>query len=91
MAAGSTYTPIATTTASGSASSVTFSSIPSTYTDLVIVADILGAASTADAVLRFNSDTTSNYSETVIRGDGSSAASARYSESYINEIGRAHV
>ena len=37
MAAGNTYTPIATTTLSSSQNDITFSSIPSTYTDLVIV------------------------------------------------------
>jgi hypothetical protein len=38
MAAGATYTPIATYTVSGSSTlTYTFSSIPSTYTDLVLV------------------------------------------------------
>jgi hypothetical protein len=78
-----TYEPIATSTASGSATSITFSSIPSTYTDLVLVADVLGAASGTDPVLRFNSDTSANYSSTNMRGDGSSASSVRYSEFYI--------
>ena len=34
----STYTPIATTTFASTATSYTFSSIPTTYTDLVLVA-----------------------------------------------------
>jgi hypothetical protein len=78
MAAGATYTPIATTTLGSAAASVTFSSIAGTYTDLVIV--INGAyASSADGspALRFNSDTGGNYSETLIDGNGSSASSAR--------------
>ena len=78
-----TYEPIATTSASGSVSSITFSSIPSTYTDLVLVADVLGAASSTDPVLRFNSDTGANYSSTNMRGDGSSTSSVRYADSYI--------
>jgi hypothetical protein len=75
-----TYESIATTTASGSASSVTFSSF-SGYTDLVLVVD--GSISTAGTAvaLRFNSDTGSNYSNTVLYGDGSSALSARASNS----------
>ena len=76
MPAGSTYEPIATTTLGSAAASVTFSSIPSTYTDLVIV--INGAyVSSEDASpgLRFNSDSGSNYSETGLDGNGSSAGS----------------
>ena len=72
----STYTPIATTTVAGG--TVTFSSIPSTYTDLRLV-----FAGYNDAVLmkmRFNGDTTdSNYSCTMLLGDGNTASSARYS------------
>lgn len=78
MAAGSTYTPIATTTASGSVSSITFSSIPSTYTDLVLVAN--AALSSADSVgLQFNSDTGTNYSATWVYGSGTTAVSGRNS------------
>lgn len=76
MAAGSTYTPIATTTASGSTNSITFSSISSSYTDLIIV---VGGqqASPASAYVRFNSDTGTNYSFTRLSGNGSTAASER--------------
>ena len=37
MAAGSTYTPLATNTLSSSSASITFSSISGSYTDLVLV------------------------------------------------------
>jgi hypothetical protein len=75
MAAGSTYTPIATSTVS-TASSYTFSSIPSTYTDLIVVFG--GVASGLDTMaFRFNGDTGTNYSDTVVGGDGSSAYSNR--------------
>ena len=69
MAAGPTYTPIATTTL-GSAGTITFSSIPSTYTDLRLV--IIGTtASGTNLDLRFNSDTSTNYSYTQFSGSGS--------------------
>ena len=74
-----TYTPIATNTLSSAASTVTFSSIPGTYTDLVIVHQ--GTAVTTAAVINMelNSDTTAgNYSLTFMYGDGTSAASGRY-------------
>ena len=74
MAAGPTYTPIATQTLGSSASTVTFSSIPSTYTDLVLVIDAVGSDG---SYLRFNADSGANYSYTRLYGDGTSAASGR--------------
>lgn len=70
----STYTPIATQTLGSSASTITFSSIPSTYTDLVLVVACLdnGAGRTR---LRLNGDSATNYSRTNLIGNGSSAAS----------------
>ena len=76
MAAGATYEPIATTTLGSGANSITLSSIPATYTDLVVV--FVGAnASADDFILRFNSDSSSLYSTTQLIGDGTSAASIR--------------
>ncbi len=76
MAAGSTYTPIQTYTATGSTTEViTFSSIPSTYTDLMLIAN-LGPMSEITAFrFRFNSDSGSNYSYRQMSGNGSAAAS----------------
>jgi flagellar hook protein FlgE len=71
-----TYEPIATTTATGSSATITFSSFPSTYTDLIIVCAIKGTNAN-DAYLRYNSDTGSNYSDTTLRGNGSAASSVR--------------
>jgi len=79
MAAGNTYTQIASTTLSSAAATVTLSSIPATYTDLVLVMS-LGASTNADNVLmQFNGDTASNYSSTELSGNGSTAASTRVS------------
>jgi len=76
MAAGPTYEPIATTTLGTAQPTVTFSSIASTYTDLVIVAQLTTAAPT-NMRIRFNGDTTANYSNTTVTGNGSTATSVR--------------
>jgi hypothetical protein len=84
-----TYEIIATNTLVSSASSVTFGSIPNTYTDLVIVTNIKSTA-TGNLVMRFNSDSSSVYSITRLTADGSSAASAglaNYSEIYTDSQG----
>jgi hypothetical protein len=75
-----TYEPIATTTLGSAASSITFSTIPGTYTDLRVILVATGDASAAgQAVLtRFNSDTGSNYSVTRLSGSGSAATSGRF-------------
>jgi hypothetical protein len=88
MAAGSTYTPIATTTLGSNSSSVTFSSISGSYTDLVLViAGYMGTGSGAYIALQFNSDTGSNYSATDLQGNGSVANSARFSSQTSGLIG----
>jgi hypothetical protein len=77
-----TYVNIASVTTSGSAGSVVFSSIPSTYTDLVIrgsarsdlsgqVIDYLGVSIGGGGV--------GTYSETSLEGNGSTVSSARNS------------
>jgi hypothetical protein len=89
MPAGSTYTPIQTATLGSAQSDYTFSSIPSTYTDLVIV--INGAASSGSTntiKVNYNGDTTSGlYSYTRLLGDGSSPSSARASNSNFTGAG----
>jgi hypothetical protein len=82
MAAGSTYTPIATTTVSGSSTNrVTFSSIPSTYTDLRVIFNGGSASGTIGMYYGFNNDpfNTGLYSVTYLSGNGSSATSGRAS------------
>jgi hypothetical protein len=74
-----TYESIATTTLGSAAASHTFSSIPATYTDLVLVINnIFSTTSSPYIVLQFNSDTTSNYSSTILEGSGSAASSNRW-------------
>jgi hypothetical protein len=72
-----TYEPIATTTLSSAQTQVTFSSIPSTYTDLVLISNASISGYVASMYLRFNSDSGSNYNNTRMYGDGSSAQSDR--------------
>ena len=84
MAAGNTYEAIATQTLASAQASVTFSSIPSIYTDLVIVTNGTNTG-IAYQIIQFNGDTGFNYSCTVLSGNGSTASSARYSnEAYLN-------
>jgi len=78
MPAGSTYTPIATTTLGSAVRSYTFSSVPSSYTDLILVANGT-SASPSDLGIILNGDTGNNYSATQIIGNGSSASSSRES------------
>ena len=91
MAAGSTYTPIATTTLSSNGT-VDFTSISQSYTDLIlIVGNALSTASTPGVSLRFNSDTGSNYAAIYLEGTGSAISSSRLNnQSYLvsgNAIG----
>lgn len=74
-----TYTPIQTYTLSSASTGITFSSVPSTYTDLVLVINyrLDGTGTGAAGALRFNSDSGTNYSATFMYGTGSSAVSAR--------------
>jgi hypothetical protein len=70
------YESIATTTVgSGGSSSISFTSISSTYTHLQlrIIGRSLSPATTQISI-RFNSDSGGNYSEHQIRGDGSAVS-----------------
>ena len=76
------YESIATVTASGGESSLTFSSIASTYTHLQIryLSRNQGASGDDPLNIQFNSDfTNSNYKTHRLHGDGSSASSDAYS------------
>lgn len=79
MAAGSTYTPIATTTLGSSQASYTFTSIPNTFTDLVLVCALAtdNPSSINLNVGNGSVDTGTNFSWTYLYGNGSSASSSR--------------
>lgn len=82
----STYEPIATTTLSSAASSITFSSIPSTYTDLRMI--MVGTATNGSSILfNYNSDTGNNYSRILLQGNGTAASSSSQSNTDGNYAG----
>jgi hypothetical protein len=74
-----TYEPISTQTLGSAVASVTFSSIPQTYTDLVLVTSVkLSSGGAAGSIeMQYNSDTATNYSYTYISGSGATASSGR--------------
>lgn len=70
-----TYENIATTTLTTTSSEINFTSIPGTFTDLIVVTNAIGSATLY--ALRLNADTTALYSRTRLVGDGTSATSSR--------------
>ena len=85
-----TYEPIASTTLV-SDGTISFSSIPATFTDLILTFVGLSdrTADNAEALkLTINADTGSNYSQTRILGSGSAASSDRESSQARIQIGR---
>ena len=73
-----TYVAIAEQTLGSTAASVTFSSIPGTYTDLVVVCNPIESGTSNLVWAQVNGDTGANYSDTVIYGTGSAANSTRH-------------
>jgi hypothetical protein len=72
-----TYEPIATTTLGSAQATVTLSSIPATYTDLILVFRFDKSAADTGSRFTVNNDTGSNYSTTDVRGNGTAASSGR--------------
>jgi hypothetical protein len=87
MAAGNTYVAIAEQTLGTDAASVTFSSIPGTYTDLIMVVNAITSTASEYMSINLNSDTGSNYSRTNLAGNGTSAVSVRGSNETVGYIG----
>jgi len=67
MTAGPTYFPIATSTLDSTATSYTFTSIPQTYTDLVLIMNVVPNG-TGSGTFLINGDTSSLYSYTALAG-----------------------
>jgi hypothetical protein len=67
-----TYEKIGSTTLGSANATISFSSIPATYTDLRLV--FTGTVTAASSLrLTFNSDTGANYSRVAVRGNGTDA------------------
>jgi hypothetical protein len=70
-----TYKALANITLASTSATVSFSNIPATYRDLVLVVNrVTGTINTP--YIRFNSDTGSNYSEQWLQYSGGSSASS---------------
>lgn len=74
-----TYESIASQTLTTTASSVTFSSIPASYTDLLLVCNVGSTSASQAIIMRANNDTASNYSYRTIRGNGTAVANEQQS------------
>jgi microcompartment protein CcmK/EutM len=72
-----TYEKIATTTLGSAQASTTFSTISGAYTDLVLIVAGVTTSGTEAVAVQVNGDTGSNYSRTVLLGNGSAASSSR--------------
>jgi hypothetical protein len=79
------------TVGSGGAASVTFSSIPQTYTDLKLVVSIRGtrSATTEGLLLSFNGSG-SSFSTRLLGGSGSSTFSSTYTRGYTGDVDAAN-
>jgi hypothetical protein len=69
------FEPIASQTLGSGIATVTFSSIPSTYRDLVLVIVATSTSGGVSARMRFNADSASNYEYVRLSGNGTSASS----------------
>lgn len=77
----SSYNAIGSITLSSAQTTVTFSNIPQIYTDLVVVCSLVATSATLQNApqLRINGDSRNNYSATALNGNGTNAASGRWS------------
>jgi len=77
-----TFIKIASVTVgAGGASSISFSSIPSTYTDLVVKLSARSSGAVSDMLISFNGST-SNFTWRLVGGNGSSPFSSTGAASY---------
>jgi hypothetical protein len=86
-----TYTPLATLTLTSAVATVTFSSIPGTYRDLILEMNhrVDSSATAADSFFRFNADTGNNYNHVFMSvintGNVSASGTRTYLETNIDD------
>lgn len=83
-----------TTVGAGGAASVTFSSIPATYTDLVLLVSAKYSSAGYDEdylSVQFNSDTGSNYTHGILMDDGFSFFTKSYTASPTNRVNLGYI
>lgn len=92
----SAWTPLATLTLTGSQSSVTFSNIPQSYRDLIVVTNTATPSGYSQMYCRMNNNSTSIYRYLWMMGDGSVRRSGQwnnepwiYGQTYTSEQGTA--
>jgi N-acetylmuramoyl-L-alanine amidase len=86
IASATSFESIATATGTGSNDSVTFSSIPQTFTHLQLRVSVAASLGT-QCFIELNSDTGSNYARNRLRGDGSTVAVANSTSTSSLEFG----
>ena len=88
--ATNTYVSLATYTAPSATNTYTFNTISGSYTDLVLV--IVGKNNSGTGndnfALRFNNDSNSNYSDTAMKANGSSASTDRRTNQTLGYVGQ---
>ena len=72
-----TYTPLQSIVLTSNTSSVTFSNIPQTYQDLVLVCSNIVPSGSMDVTMYVNGDTGTNYSGNAMGGDGGTARAGK--------------
>jgi hypothetical protein len=77
-----TYIPLATVTLNSTAS-VTFSNIPATYRDLILVTSLIAPSFNLSLDIRLNSDSGSNYTEVRMSGSGSATSSGTATRNFM--------
>jgi len=85
-----TYEPINTYTATSNVAVITFSSIPATYDDLILVGNLISVAAGTDTYMRFNGSTSGYYRQSYY-ANGSSKYGQRTLNSAAIQMGFAIV
>jgi hypothetical protein len=81
------YILIAHQELSSAQAAITFSSIPQTFTDLLLVCSLRSSTTNSDIGIKLN-NSTANFSNRYLFGNGSSAASGTAYGNYVGEAGK---